>query len=62
MSHEIRTPLNGVIGAIDMLGSTELSKEQRGWAAMLQDTSQLLLLVVNDVLGAYACNARSRPG
>jgi signal transduction histidine kinase len=60
MSHEIRTPLNGLIGAVEMLGSTELSSEQRGWVTMLQDTSQLLLLVVNDVLGTIAAPVPNR--
>ena len=33
-----------------MLGSTTLSDEQRGWHRVLTDASQLLLMVVNDVL------------
>ncbi len=37
-----------------MLVANELGAEQRGWATMLQDTSQLLLLVVNDILGKPA--------
>jgi signal transduction histidine kinase len=57
MSHEIRTPLNGLIGAVEMLGLTKLDKEQQEWAALLRDTSHLLLMVVNDVLGGL-CGER----
>ncbi|XHG08676.1 hypothetical protein AWENTII_011770 [Aspergillus wentii] len=50
MSHEIRTPMNGMTLALTMLTGTELSKEQREYASILEDSSAILLQVINDVL------------
>ncbi len=35
-----------------MLSTTDLADEQRRWVDLLSETSGLLLMVVNDVLGA----------
>jgi two-component system, NarL family, sensor histidine kinase BarA len=51
MSHEIRTPLTGIIGAAEVLDSTDLSPAQRLQILGLQRRSaQTLLALVNDVL------------
>ncbi len=50
MSHELRTPLNGVLGLADLLASTPLDEEQRGYAETIKSSGEHLLAVVNDIL------------
>ena len=50
VSHEIRTPMNAVTSAAELLRRTELTPEQAEHVAMLQDASDVLLGLVNDVL------------
>jgi len=50
MSHEIRTPLNAVIGMAEFLVDTELSPLQHDYLAMVRDSGEALLEIVNDLL------------
>ncbi|OYY98851.1 MAG: hypothetical protein B7Y42_07000 [Polaromonas sp. 28-63-22] len=50
MSHELRTPLNGVLGMIDLLGSSPLDAQQRTYLSSLKKSSRNLRSVINDVL------------
>ncbi|MBD3764324.1 MAG: response regulator [Rhodobacterales bacterium] len=50
MSHEIRTPLNGVLGMAAALGDTPLSVAQRDMLAVIIDSGDMLLSVLNDIL------------
>ena len=50
MSHEIRTPMNGVMGTLELLSMTELSREQREHVSTVRSSSNLLLSLLNDVL------------
>lgn len=50
MSHEIHTPMNGVLGTLDLLEDSALGIEQRELVKIAQDSGQLLLAVINDIL------------
>ncbi|MBL8828591.1 MAG: response regulator [Planctomycetaceae bacterium] len=50
MSHEVRSPMNGILGVTDLLLSTQLSSEQHDYVAMIQESAEALLAVINDVL------------
>lgn len=50
MSHEIRTPMNGVLGILNILEETELTKEQKKLVATATESGHFLLSVINDIL------------
>ena len=50
MSHEIRTPMNGVIGMAEMLARTITDPEQKGMLAVIRESGEMLMTVINDVL------------
>jgi two-component system, sensor histidine kinase and response regulator len=50
VSHEMRTPLNGVIGGTRLLESTELSAAQRHHVAMVRNSAETLLQLVDEIL------------
>ena len=50
MSHEIRTPMNAITGIIELMRRDELSPRQAENLHRLQEASQHLLAMINDVL------------
>ena len=50
MSHELRTPLNGVIGMLQLLRTTPLEGEQTEYLEHADQSSQLLLGLIEDIL------------
>jgi PAS domain S-box-containing protein len=50
MSHEIRTPMNGIVGMIDILQTTALSREQHRMLGTVHDSALSLLSILNDIL------------
>lgn len=50
MSHELRSPMNGVLGMLQLLDTTDLSEEQREYAALAMESTEHLLKVINDIL------------
>jgi two-component system sensor histidine kinase RpfC len=57
MSHEFRTPLNGLSGMSELLASTRLDPEQRGYVETIQAAARSLLSLVEDVLDISAIEA-----
>jgi two-component system sensor histidine kinase/response regulator len=50
LSHEIHTPMNGVIGMLDLLRDTELSRTQREFVNMAHTSADNLLRRLNSML------------
>jgi len=50
MSHEIRTPMNGVLGMLDLLSTTSLTKEQQYFSKLAKTSADTLLNLISDIL------------
>ena len=50
MSHEIRTPINGVMSLATLLADTELDEEQRDFVNGIKQSSEALMVIINDIL------------
>lgn len=50
MSHEMRTPLNGILGVLDLMRQTKLTKQQDRYARVASASGEILLEHVNEAL------------
>ncbi|CAN0602888.1 unnamed protein product, partial [Ectocarpus sp. 12 AP-2014] len=50
MSHEMRTPLNGILGVLDLMRQTKLTKKQDHYARVASASGEILLEHVNEAL------------
>lgn len=50
MSHDIRTPVNGIVGFADMLVDMEEDEEKREMLYVIKNSSELLMMLINDIL------------
>jgi PAS domain S-box-containing protein len=58
MSHELRTPLNGILGYAQLLRrDTGLSEQQRSGVAVIHDSGEHLLTLINDLLDSAKIEA-----
>jgi signal transduction histidine kinase len=57
MSHELRTPINGISGMNELLLDTELTEEQEEYIGMCNQSAQVLLDTVNQILDVAAIEA-----
>jgi len=57
MSHEIRTPLNGIVGFTQLLKASPLKDYQKEYIDIIENSSDNLLSIVNDILDLSKINA-----
>lgn len=50
MSHEIRTPMNAILGFFELLDKTELNNQQKEYVKKINNATNTLLYLINDIL------------
>lgn len=50
MSHEVRTPMNAILGMNQLLLKSDLDKEQKSFASIIEQSTKHLLNIINDIL------------
>lgn len=57
MSHEIRTPLHSMLGYHFLLDKTDLNEQQRKYVGYLQESTENLMTIVNNILDYSKLNS-----
>lgn len=57
ISHELRTPLNGIMALSDLMVSEELSKPQNHKMNLIKESSDNMLVLLNDILDVSKIDA-----
>ncbi|GIU08810.1 MULTISPECIES: hybrid sensor histidine kinase/response regulator [unclassified Shewanella] len=50
INHELRTPLNGLLGSAELMSYTELTPHQQHLLSTMQQSGELLRVIINDLL------------
>lgn len=58
MSHEIRTPMNAILGFADILQSSGLTKEQKNYLDIINESGRSLIQIIDDILDFSRIEAR----
>lgn len=61
MNHEIRTPLNAIIGFSDLLFDDYSQEEKRGFVTIINNNSEQLLKIIDDVLAISRLDVEHLP-
>ncbi|GEM_PF-1679015 len=59
MSHEIRTPLNSVLGILELLKETPLTKDQERYLSLFSHAGENLKALINDLLDFSKIEAKA---
>ncbi|WP_374030115.1 ATP-binding protein [Bdellovibrio bacteriovorus] len=59
MSHEIRTPLNSVLGMLELLKETQLSRDQERYLTLFSHAGENLKALINDLLDFSKIEAKA---
>ena len=57
INHELRTPLNGLLGSAELMRDTEISNEQDRLLNTIEQSGELLRVIINDLLDLSKMNA-----
>jgi signal transduction histidine kinase len=60
VSHELRTPMNGVIGATQLLGTTDLDQEQRELVNLLMSSATAQMSLISDLIDVSRIDSGNR--